>query len=53
MIQELQENPIKCVKYNYSLDAGIQNHLQFESLIKVSDDGKRLILTLKKPCEDK
>lgn len=44
----MQQTTIKCVKYNYSLDAGVQNFFQFDGLINLSEDGKRLNLTLKK-----
>lgn len=43
---------MKCVKYNYTLDAEIQNFLQYDGLIEVSEDGKKLIITNKKPCEE-
>ena len=52
VLAQLQAHPIKCVKYNHSLDADIQNYLQFESLISVSECGQRLIITNKKPCEN-
>lgn len=51
-LRQLKEQPIKCMKYNYSLDAEIQNSLQFESIITVSEDGKKLKLINKKPVED-
>ena len=52
VLEQLRRHPIKCVKYNHSLDAGIQSYLQFESLISVSECGQRLIITNKKPCEN-
>ena len=50
--KQILNNPIKCVKYNYSLDADIQDFLQFESLITISEDGLQLRLINKKPTED-
>lgn len=48
IVEEMKAATIKCVKYNYSLDAGVQNFLQFDGLLKLSADGKKLIITLKK-----
>ena len=48
VVEEMKAATIKCVKYNYSLDAGVQNFLQFDGLIKLSPDGKKLVITLKK-----
>lgn len=36
VVEEMKAATIKCVKYNYSLDAGVQNFLQFDGLIKLS-----------------
>lgn len=36
------------MKYNYNLDANIQNYLQFDSLIQLSNDGEELIITNKR-----
>lgn len=47
----MRASTIKCVKYNYSLDAGVQNFLQFDGLLNLSEDGKKLVITLKKYCE--
>ena len=47
----MKATKIKCVKYNYSLDAGVQNFLQFDGLLHLSEDGKKLIITLKKYSE--
>jgi hypothetical protein len=44
----MKATTIKCVKYNYSLDADVQNFFQFDGLINLSKDGKDLVLTLKK-----
>lgn len=40
----LQENPIYCTKYNYTLEKSIMNHYQFEARLEISKDGKQLIL---------
>ena len=48
---QMKATTIKCVKYNYSLDAGVQNFLQFDGLINLSQDGKKLVITLKKYSE--
>lgn len=50
--KEIRECPINCVKYNHQLDSNIQNFLQYESLISVSEDGKELIITNKVPREN-
>lgn len=52
IVREIREDPIKCVKYNYALDSEIQNYLQYDSLISVSEDGTELIITNKKPVEN-
>ena len=44
----MKATTIKCVKYNYSLDDGVQNFFQYDGLLNLSKDGKQLILTLKK-----
>jgi hypothetical protein len=36
---ELKTTPIKIVKYNYSLEENIQNHLQFDGTLSLSEDG--------------
>lgn len=51
VVEEMKAATIKCVKYNYSLDAGVQNFMQFDGLIKLSPDGKKLVITLKKYSE--
>ena len=43
------KDPIKCVKYNYSLEEEIQNQLQFDGTIQLSEDGQELIIINKKP----
>lgn len=48
IVDNMKSQKIKCVKYNYSLAAGVQNFFQFDGLITLSEDGKRLVLTLKK-----
>lgn len=51
LAEQMKATKIKCVKYNYSLDAGVQNFLQFDGLLHLSEDGKKLVLTLKKYSE--
>ena len=51
ILQKMRDDPIKCMKYNYSLDADIQDNLQYDSLLTVSEDGKKLKLINKKPVE--
>lgn len=43
------ENPIKCVKYNYTLES--QNTLcgHFSSVLSISGDGEMLIITTIRP----
>lgn len=43
------KEPIKCVKYNYSLEEEIQNHLQFDGTLQLSEDGQSLLIVNKKP----
>lgn len=53
MIEEDMElRPIKCQKYNYTLDDAIQNYTQFSSLLSISDDGSMIILTNIRPNEN-
>ena len=51
LVDQIKAKPIKCVKYNYSFDPDVQNFLQNDGLISLSEDGKSLIITLKKYCE--
>ena len=51
IVDKMKAAKIKCVKYNYSLAADVQNFFQFDGLITLSEDGKRLVLTLKKYSE--
>ena len=44
LLKQLQEQPIYCTKYNYTLDKTIMNHYQFECRLEISKDGKELIL---------
>lgn len=44
LLKYLQENPIYCTKYNYTLEKSIMNHYQFEARLEISKDGKQLIL---------
>ena len=53
MIETLfQENKVKCIKFNYSLDEVVQKHVCFDAFIKLSQDKKQLIIANKKPVED-
>ena len=51
IVNKMKATKIKCVKYNYSLEKDVQEFFQFDGLISLSDDDKRLILTLKKYSE--
>ena len=44
ILRQMQEEPIRCIKYNYSIDPEGQNHLQFDALIHVSENGEELII---------
>lgn len=33
ILRQMQEEPIRCIKYNYSIDPEGQNHLQFDALL--------------------
>ena len=48
----MQAEPIRCIKYNYSIDPEGQNHLQFDALLQVSQDGKELLIYNKKPNDN-
>ena len=48
----MQSDPIKGQKFNYSIDPEGQNHLQFETLIQVSEDGLDLEIWNKKPLDN-
>ena len=47
-----KERKVKLVKYNYSLDKETQYKLCYDSYMQVSQDEKRLIITVKKPVKD-
>lgn len=51
IVNKMKTTKIKCVKYNYSLAKDVQNFFQFDGLISLSEDAKRLNLTLKKYSE--
>ena len=36
--QDLQKNKINCIKYNYNLDASVQNLAEFEATIHLDQD---------------
>ena len=48
LIKMIRENPIKCQKYNYTLDVELMNHFFFDSMITVSEDGQELLISNKK-----
>ena len=43
---------MKLIKYNYSLDKEVQNHICYDSYMQISEDESALIITNKKPVED-
>lgn len=49
LLKELQERPIDCTKYNHTLEGNVMNHYQFEAKIQISEDGKQLLITNRKP----
>lgn len=49
----IKEQQIQCYKYNYVLDTSVQNYLNFESTIGLSEDEKELIITNIKPNQKK
>lgn len=44
LTEHLKENPIECIKYNYTLEKELMNHYQFDCKLQVSKDGKSLLL---------
>lgn len=48
----LQHNKVSCFKYNYCLDAEIQNHSSFQSFLQLDSEGEKLIITNRKPVDD-
>lgn len=49
LLKELQDRPIYCTKYNHTLDGTVMNYYQFEAKIQISQDGKQLLITNRKP----
>jgi hypothetical protein len=45
----LQQNKIKCFKYNYNLDADVQRCTSFQSTLQLSPDSHAFILTNRIP----
>lgn len=41
----MENNPIKCQKYNYSLDAAIQKYSSFNATLSISGDGESIVIT--------
>ena len=52
IIESLKIYPIKCIKYNNSLDEFVQLNYSFDSFITVSNDGTKLIISNKKPTSE-
>ena len=42
---------INCFKYNYALETEVQNFSSFQAKIKLSKDGKELLIINRKPVE--
>lgn len=40
LLTEIADNPIYCVKYNYTLEKALMNHLQFDCKLELSSDGQ-------------
>lgn len=45
----MEETPIKCYKYNYTLDGRPSAQSQYSSVLSISDDGETLIITTIRP----
>jgi len=48
-MEEMKKTPLKCKKYNYSLDEVVQNFSYFDAFIKISNDEKEIIILNQKP----
>ena len=44
LCKKMKESPIKCKKYNYSLEECVQDFNHFESIIKLDESEKELII---------
>ena len=42
------DNKLNCVKYNYSLEEGVQNFKTFQAYVQLSHDGEELIIKNRK-----
>ena len=51
-VESLKFYPIKCIKYNNSLDETVQQNYFFDAFITVSSDGSKLIISNKKPTAE-
>ena len=47
--KKFSKNKIKCFKYNYNIDANVQNWRQFESYMQLSKDGTEINIVNLKP----
>lgn len=46
------DNRFDCVKYNYSLEAEVQNFSSFNASIQLSADKRKFLITNQKPMAD-
>lgn len=45
----MESEPIKCYKFNYSLDDAIQKYSSFRSILSISNDSEGIIITNLRP----
>lgn len=45
----MEDHPIKCVKYNYTLDSQNTQQSQFSSVLSISNDGDMIVITTMRP----
>lgn len=49
----MENEPIKCFKFNYSLDDAIQKYSSFRSILSISDDGEGININNLRPNDEK
>ena len=49
ILESMKVYPIKCIKYNNTLEDSVQSNYSFDSFLTVSNDGTKLIISNKKP----
>ena len=47
--QEMENEPLKCFKYNYTIDGENAKYSHFNAVLSVSDDGEKLIIKTIRP----